>query len=264
LLFSSMKKILVFISIFLLFCISIFPLRGVSWAIELNTMKPLAPYGIFSAWSAQSLQKGALSFGLSLERSIEPDYYRYLAAASYGLDRRVELTMNLPYFNGRGGEDGLEDLGLALKYRFLEQGRYGPSAALLLMGYLPTGEEGLTRDGAVGAGLLLTKKVGPFLTHLNGIWVTPHKSELKDEWDAIGGLAFPLYHNMEVLGEFEVRKGPFSDSVDLSEGRIGYRLFNDTFFGTLGLGADFKNRSPEYRALFSISTIIPRRGTPAF
>jgi len=257
LLFFRMKKILVFTLIFL------FP--AIAAALELNTVKPLAPYGVFSAWSAQSLEKGAVSFGLSIERSKEPDFFRYTAGASYGIEEKIEFTMNFPYFNGGdGGPDGVEDLGIAAKYRFMEQGRYGPSAALLVMGYIPTGDDELTRDGAVGAGLLVSKKIGPFMAHLNGLWTTPEKDELNNEWDLIGGLSFPLYHNMEVLAEFHVRDSHFSDSIDLSEGRIGYRLFNDTFFGTLGLGADLKNREPEYRVIFSLATVFSKKRGPAF
>ena len=243
----------------------IFLFPALSSAVELNTVRPLAPYGVFSAWSAQSLEKGAVSFGLTVEGSKEPDFFRYTAGASYGIEEKIELTVNFPYFaGGNDAPDGLEDLGVAAKYRILEQGRYGPSAALLLLGYLPTGDDELTRDWALGAGVLVSKKLGPFMAHLNGLWTTPSKKELDAQWDLIGGLSFPLYHNMEVLAEFHMRDDHFADDIDLSEARVGYRLFNETFFGTIGIGTDLKNRTPEYRVIFSIATVFSKKRGTAF
>lgn len=249
-----MKKGLIFFLFFL------FP--AMAQAIELNTIKPVPPYGVFSAMSAQSLDQGSSSFGLIIERSNEPDFFRYTAAMSYGISNSVELTFNLPYLNDH--LDGLEDFTMGVKYRLLSQAVYGPSVALLGLVYLPIGREELSRDGAVGAGLLITEKVGPFTGHLNGIWITSQKDELRKEWDLLGALTFPLFHNMEILGEFQVRKSPFTTSVDLSEARFGYRLFNEYIFGTLGLGIDLKNRSPEYRILFSLATRLPKKGFYSF
>lgn len=245
-----------------LFFLLFFLLPGIVSAIELNTFKPVPPLGVFSTASAQSLEEGSSSFGLFIERSVDPDFYRYTAAMSYGLTNSVELTMNLPYMNDH--LDGLEDMTLAVKYRLLSQATYGPSVALLGLLYLPTGREEFSRDGALGAGLLITEKLGPFRGHLNGMWIVSGNDDLKKEWDLLGALTFPLFHNMEILSELQVRKTPFSSSVDLTELRFGYRLFNEYVFGTLGLGLDLKDRAPEYRILFSLATKLSKSTSRSF
>ena len=50
----------------------------------------------------------------------------------------------------------------------------------------------------------------------------------------------------------------YSESLVNLEGRFGYRFMTtDYLYTTIGVGTDFKNRSPEYRVMLSITAILP-------
>ncbi len=265
-LFFRMKKIEVsssfvrvfFFSFFLLLLFLLVPSVR-SNAEELNLVTPLAPYSVFNTWSAFSLPKGGTSISYSMERSKAPSFYRHTLGLSYGVSNRAEVTLDLPYVDNLQGEgSGFEDLGGAFKYRVADEGRYTPAASLLVMGYLPTGRDSLSRDGGVGGGAALSRKVGPFLAHANVIYTISGKSSLKDEFDFLSGLEFAASHNLNILSEFQLRKSAFSNRVDLSEVRFGYRLSGGDLYNTLGAGFDLKNRHPEFRLIISFGASFER------
>lgn len=238
----------------------LFPLLFVSRAaaVELNVVKPMPPFGVFSSFSAQSLKKGDLLIGLNIERAKGPAFYRHVLGASYGLTNRFELTLNVPFMDEIDGKGGFEDIGAALKYRFLDEGKYGPSAALIAMGFVPSGRDEFSRGGGVGGGLAVSRKIGPFMGHLNGLFIKSGDSALRNEWDVIAGVDFSASHSHKMLAEFLMRKGPFSSKVDQSEVRLGYRFFGETLSNTIGVGFDLKDRTPQYRIIFSISAYFAK------
>ena len=263
---SNMKKIAIpassnlcmrifFFSFFLLFLL-IPSVR--SNAEELSLVEPLAPYSVFRTWSAFSLPKGSTSISYSIERSKDPSFYRHILGLSYGVSNRAEVTLNIPYVDSLEGGSGFEDIGGAFKYRVEGEGRYTPAASLLVMGYLPTGRDALSRDGGVGGGAVLSRKLGPLMAHANILYTVSGKSSLKDEFDFITGLEFAAAHNLRMLGEFQLRKSAFSNSVDLSELRFGYRLSSGDVYNTFGVGFDLKNRHPEFRLMLAFGASFGR------
>ena len=55
---------------------------------------------------------------------------------------------------------------------------------------LPTGSERLTTDGRYGAGLIVSKRVGPVNGHMNFFYEKTGTKELKDEVTFLAGLGF--------------------------------------------------------------------------
>ena len=218
----------------------------------LGLVRPLAPYGIFSTFSAFSLPEGATSVSYTIERSKDPSFYRHTLGFSYGISSRAELTADLPYVDSIDSTSGFEDFGAAFKYRFCDVGHYRPAAAMLVFGYLPTGEGGLSRSGGGGGGLALSRPLGPLMAHANFIYTVSGKASLHDEFDFLSGLEFAATHNLRVLGEFQLRKSAVTDNVDRSEVRFGYRLSSGDIYNTFGLGFDLKKRHPKFRIIFSI------------
>ncbi|MDA8091666.1 MAG: transporter [Nitrospiraceae bacterium] len=228
------------------------------FAEELSLVTPLAPYAVFRTWSAFSLPEGSTSISYGIERSKDPSFYRHTLGISYGWSDRAEVTLDLPYVDNLQGGSGFEDFGGAFKYRVQGEGRYTPAASVLVMGYLPTGRDILSRDGGVGGGAALSRKLGPILAHANFIYTISGKNDLKDEMDFLTGLEFAASHNLKMLGEFQLRKSAFSNKVDLSEVRFGYRYSSGDVYNTIGAGFDLKNRHPEFRLMIAFGASFER------
>ncbi len=229
------------------------PLSKISpvWAIEIPP-SPIAPYGLFSTFSAETLKKNTSAYMLGLERSIEPDYYISRFALAYGITDKIEFGLSIPYVIEEA-TDGFGDASFGFKYRLIDEGRYGPSLTAMIYLSPPTGSNSLSADGRFGAGGFITKKIGPLTTHLNLIYTKPFSSSLKDEIVITGGFDFSASRNFAIIADLYSR----SDSFDLIEGRFGYRLKTTEYiYTTIGIGMDLKNRRPEYRLFFSVS-ILP-------
>jgi hypothetical protein len=237
----------------------IFPNFDHSYAIDLKGLQPLPPYGVFSTFSAEGLGKGKFGLALGLERSRQPDYYRITNNFGYGITDNLEFDITIPFVAGwQDDTEGFEDISIGLKYRVIDEGRYGPSMAVLLASSLNTGKEQFSTDGSVSGGLIVSKRVGPFKGHINALYSRPINSKLDDEVTLAAGVDFAASHNFKLLSELYGKK-TYSGRLDHVEFRIGYRIMTaENLFTTLGIGYDIKNRSPEYRLLFSISYIFPR------
>ncbi|HXX57536.1 MAG TPA: hypothetical protein VEI96_06010, partial [Thermodesulfovibrionales bacterium] len=71
------------------------------------------------------------------------------------------------------------------------------------------------------------------------------------------GFDFAAARSVKILGELYAKKS-YSGSLDRLELRFGTRILTtENIFTTLGAGYDLKNRSPEYRILFSVSYLFP-------
>ncbi len=243
-----MRKIIIF-----LFLSSIF-LSNSARALEIAP-QPIAPYGLFSSFSAETLKQGNSAYSLSLERSIEPDYYIGRLSLAYGITERIEFGLSIPYVIEENA-DGPGDASFGLKYKLIDEGRIGPSLTTMLYVSPPTGDDAVTADGRFGLGGFLTKRIGPVTGHINLIYTKPSTASLKDEILITGGFDFSASHSFDLIGEIYALKPHTSNSFDIIEGRFGYRLkTTDYIYTTIGIGTDFKNRTPEYRFFFSISLL---------
>ena len=234
-------------------------LCGNSYGFEIKGLQPLDPNGVFSTFSAESLSKGKVAFSAGGEISVSPDLYRLIFKGAYGITDNVELELTAPYEFGSGTPDGFEDVSLGIKHRFFEEGKYGPSLAYLLIASVPTGSERLTTDGRYGGGLIVSKRVGPVNGHANLFYMKPGKGRLEDEVSFLAGLDFAAAHNFKLLAELYCRKSHFSKKFDTIEGRAGYRIMTTDFiYTTLGIGTDFKKRSPETRVMLTVTFLSPK------
>lgn len=239
------KKIIILFLSFILFSNS-------ARALEISP-QPIAPYGLFSTFSAETLKEGHSAYSLSLERSVEPDYYINRISLAYGITEKIEFGLSIPHVI-EDSTDGLGDSSLGFKYKFIEQGRIGPSVTTIFFVSPPTGNDALSAEGRFGIGGFITKRIGPVTGHMNLIYTKPASASLKDEIVLAGGFDFSASHSFDIIAEIYALKPHTSDSFELVEGRFGYRLrTTDYIFTTLGIGTDFKNRTPEYRFFFSIS-----------
>src|SRR5512139_937688 len=204
--------------------LSLLPVSGEAAEFsDFKGLQPLSPYGVFSTFSAESLKQNKIGFAATLERSVEPNFYRTTFQFAYGLHDRFELNMTLPFvINWEEHRDGLEDFNIGIKHRLVDEGAYMPALAYLLAVSLPSGKDLFSTDGSVGGGLILTKKVGPFKGHLNVLYTKPHKTDLKDQYLLNGGLELAITHDSKVLAELVGRKNIFKNKLDLLEWRVGY------------------------------------------
>ncbi|MBI5212439.1 MAG: hypothetical protein HY957_03585 [Nitrospirae bacterium] len=228
-------------------------------AFDVKGLQPLPPYGVFSTFSAESLKQNKVGLGLGIEKSNDPDFYRTIFNFAYGIHDKFEFNITLPYVTEwENRVDGFEDLSLGFKHRVIDEGDYGPAVAYMLTASPYLGKDEFTTEGSIGGGLLLTKKIGPFKGHLNAFYSTPQKAGLKSEYTVNIGSELAVTHDSKMLVELVGRKNYFKNKIDLLEWRLGYRVATtDYLYTTVGAGFDIKNRTPDYRLMFSISIILP-------
>lgn len=242
-----MKELLIIIAFFLF--------SGEVFAFDISGLQPVAPDGVFSTFSAESLPRNRSSIELSLEKSIEPDFYRVQFRGAYGLSDHLEIIINVPYvYDYLGSVHGIEDVALGFKHRFYDEGKYGPSLAYIVTASLPVGNDRLTSEGRAGFGFILSKRIGPFRGSFNIFYERPFSGSLQPEILFASGVEFSATHESDILAELFARKVHFSKEYNQVEARFGYRFkTSDFIYTTIGLGADFKARSPEYRLMLSVS-----------
>jgi len=247
-----MKKYFIpFIVIFLLSCSTVY-------GLEISGLQPLAPNGTFSTFSTSSLQSGKVAFSTDFEVSIDPDLYKFFLKGAYGITDAIEFNMNIPYVFGSDSPDGFEDIAIGIKHRFFNEGKYGPSLAYIITASFPSGNDEYSTDGRFGAGLLMSKKVGPVNGHINLFFVMPGRGEFDNEVALLAGLDFAAAHNFKILAELYSKTSFKTGKVESVEGRIGYRIkTTDSIYTTVGAGFDFKNRNPETRLMFSLTFVSP-------
>ncbi|MDP1815067.1 MAG: transporter, partial [Leadbetterella sp.] len=133
-----MKRTILFILLFL-------SVNERLFAFDISGPQPLAPNGIFSTFSAESMQKNKTSIEIAAERSREPDFYRFSVKAAYGLKDNMEFNLTIPYvYRYSDDRDGLEDISVGFKHRFYDEQKYGPSLAYMLNASIPSGADELT------------------------------------------------------------------------------------------------------------------------
>lgn len=244
-----MKKIILPLLVTLLTIINI----ETSTAFDIKGFQPVQPYGTFSTLSANTVGKSRLGIMVSIERSIDPNFYRFYLNTAFGLTDNVEILTSIPYVFDYLDTKGFEDISIGYKHTILSEKHLGPSISYLL-GFSFPGKDGISAEGHFGGGLLVSKRVGPFRGHGNLFYYKPTTSSLEDEVELRLGLDLAAAHSFNILSELIVKKSHFSEQVDLIEGRIGYRVkTSSNSYTTLGIGYDFKNRNPEFRVFLSLS-----------
>ncbi|RJQ41611.1 MAG: hypothetical protein C4550_01320 [Nitrospiraceae bacterium] len=243
----------------LLIFFSFFFIAGRAEGFDIKGLQPVAPYGVFSTFSADSPKKGKHALGAGIEKSAEPDFFRYLFQYSHGINDSIEFITTVPYVDRWSNtKSGVEDIALGIKHRFIDETKYAPSVAYLVNASIPSGKEVFSTDGRVGAGLIVSKRVGPVSGHANIFYEKVGSSKLEDEVSFAAGFDFSAAHYFKILAEIYGRKSHYSEALDSIEGRFGYRfLTTDYLYTTIGIGTDFKNRSPEYRIMLTITAIFP-------
>ncbi|MGQ9570864.1 MAG: hypothetical protein ACUVUQ_08505 [Thermodesulfovibrionales bacterium] len=228
-------------------------------AFDLTGLQPVAPYSVFSTFSAESMPKGKIAFSSDAEILLDPDYYRFLVKSAYGITDNLEICITIPYIHKWADTiDGFEDPAIGLKHRFLDEDRSGLSVAYILNASLPSGRDEFSTDGRLGAGIILTKRVGPVKGHANFFYEFPGKGSFDEELIFGAGLDFSASHNVKILAELYSKKSHYSEKFDSLEGRFGYRIkATDLLFTTLGVGFNFKDKSPDYRIMFSLTFLYP-------
>ncbi len=242
-----------------LFILLLLSLSEKLYAFDISGLQPLAPHGVFSTFSAESLQKNKSSVEISAEKSSGPDFYRVSLKAAYGVTDKLEFNLTMPYvYNYLHRITGLEDVAAGFKYRFHDEGKYGPSLAYLITASIPSGGDETTSDGRVGAGIIVSKRVGPFNGHLNIFYTKPGNSSFKDEISLLGGIEFSAAHNFKILSEIVVKNSFHSHERNQVEARFGYRIkTTDYIYTTLGAGLDIRKINPEYRFFISVNITTP-------
>ncbi len=245
--------------IWIVFVILIIPVTSV-FAFDTEGLRPLPPYGVFSTFSAESLQQNSVGIDLSLEKSSRPNFYRSTLQLAYGLHDRFEIDVTLPYDDNTQRQiSGLEDANFGIKHRVLDEGKYYPAIAYMLTVATPSGAKQYTTNGEDGAGLVFTKKIGPFKEHLNILYERPGNSALHYQYNLNWGSELAITHDSNILAELVGRKDYFQNKIDLLEWRVGYRIATlENLYTTLGAGFNIERRTPDYRLLFSISLILPQ------
>jgi len=230
------------------------------YAFDISGLQPLSPHGIFSTFSAESLQRNKSSIEIYAERSKEPDFYRFSLKAAYGINDKLEFLLTVPYvYHYSDDRNGLEDIAAGFKYRFYDEEKYGPSVAFLLNASIPSGADELTSNGAVGGGIIVSKRVGPFSGHVNFFYKRPGTARLNDEISLLGGIEFSAAHNFNILSEIIVKKNIETHDHNQIEARFGYRIKTTEYiYTTIGAGLDMKARSPEYRIFLSVNFTTPK------
>lgn len=232
--------------------------RHPTHAFELKGLQPVQPHGVFSSFGTDTVEKGVFAAGTDFERSIDPHYYRATLKTGYGLSGNAELLFTVPYiFNWMDSEEGFEDVSFGVKHRIFRENGYGPSAAYVVKLSLPNGSGNFTTDGTVGAGIAVSKKLGPFSSILNLVYSRPFDDSFEDQIEIVAGFGLRASHDFDIVAELYSVNSYFSNDFDTVEGRIGYRIkTTENIYTLIGGGYDFKNRDPEFRLLVSFNFIF--------
>ncbi|MGB9714886.1 MAG: hypothetical protein ACPL1G_00510 [Thermodesulfovibrionales bacterium] len=228
-------------------------------AFDLTGLQPVAPYGVFSTFSAESLPKGKAAFSTDAEILLDPDYYRFLIKSAYGITDNLEIDITVPYVHKWTDTiDGFEDSAIGLKHRILDEDSFGLSVAYILNASIPSGRDEFSTDGRFGGGIIFTKRLGPVKGHVNFFYEIPGKGSFDEELIFGAGLDFSASHNVKILAELYSKKSHYSEKFDSLEGRFGYRIkATDILYTTLGAGFNFKDNGPDFRIIFSLTFLYP-------
>ncbi|MBN2653757.1 MAG: hypothetical protein JXR79_01395 [Nitrospirae bacterium] len=226
---------------------------------EVKGLQPLAPYGVFSTFSAETLNHKKFNLGMNLEKIQDPNFYRASIQFAYGLTKNIEFSAALPIvLNWQESTDGTEDLAFGIKHKIYNGSSVLPAVSYLIAVSGYSGKDNFTTEGRIGGGLILTKKIGPFKGHMNFFYFKPGKSELHEEYSLNIGTELAVSNRSVILAEVIGKKEFDKNKINMLEWRLGYRTRTaDNIYTTIGAGFDIKNRTPDLRIMFSVNFILP-------
>lgn len=249
-----MKRLLILLLITFVFSSSAF-------AFDRKGFSPTTPFAVFSTFSADSPSRNQVAIDLNFDFTREPAIKRLNLNLSYGLTDRFEIITNLPYnisYKNSFHDNGAEDLNFGFKHRFIDETTFLPAFAYMLYLSGDIGHDDFSTGGGLGAGFILTKKIGPVKAHGNIIYFNPEKEGLKETWNINLGSELNISYNSKILFEIIGRKAINKNKIDLLEWRLGYRIrVTDFSYTTVGIGFDIKNRTPDVRLLFGVTVLFP-------
>jgi hypothetical protein len=226
---------------------------------DFKGLQPVQPNGVFSTFSAITNETGSAALGFELEQSVDPTFYRITSSFSYALANTVEFSATVP-FSMKTNEYGFEDVAVGIKTRIFEETGLRPAIAVLGVISPPSGGNEITTNGRYGGGLIFSKRVGPFRTHLNVLYYVPFKEDLRSQIGVLFGTDYPIAHNLNLLSEVYLKKSHLANNFDYFEGRIGYRFKPvDFLYTTLGIGYEFMKSSPDIRIFLNFTLFYPRK-----
>lgn len=244
---SDMKKNVLFLMVF-----ALLPVRPV-YAMSLEGYTSPAPYRVVSVNSDDTIAAGEFAAGFSIEQSSSPDYYRYEARLATGIRDNLEFGLNIPYHHG--DSSSLENATFGVKHRVLEEGRSFLSGAYLLSMSTPLRSDVNSTQVATGAGVILSKHLGPILGHLNVSYIEQLDPAIDDEWHTGAGFEFSAARGLRVLAEIYATKPRDSDAdFVFSEARFAYRFESEgDLYSMVGVGVGLEDQSTNYRIFASVS-----------
>ena len=232
----------------LLVSCAIFASSGVAFASDSpGGLRPVQEVGIFPIFTTKTVAESAFVLEPGIELVREPDIERISLRAAYGISRSTDASFSASARRSPAG-DGAEDVGIGIRHRFSEEGKFGPSAAFLIAASLPAGKESRgTGSGSVEteAILITSKRVGPFTGHLNLGYNVILSGKSNNELIYGGALDFSAAKRIVLLAEIHGRS---VQGDDILEASLGYKNYlSDSISNTIGIGWGLGNREPEYR-----------------
>ncbi|MDX9714537.1 MAG: hypothetical protein RBT37_03810 [Dissulfurispiraceae bacterium] len=226
---------------------------------EVKGLQPLAPYGVFSTFSAETIDYKKFNVGLNFEKIQDPNYYRTSIQFAYGLTKDIELSAALPFvWSWEDNINGTEDIAFGLKHRIYKGSSVLPSVAYLLTVSGNSGRDDFSTEGRIGGGLIMSKKIGPFKGHMNFLYFKPGNKNLHEEYSLNIGTELSVSNRSVVLAELIGKKEFDKNRINMIEWRLGLRTkAADNIFTTIGAGFDIKDRTPDLRIMFSVNFILP-------
>ncbi len=225
--------------------------------------QPVQTTGVFSVFSTKTTIANHFDIEPGLEIVKGPDVKRFSLRAAYGITKNTEAGISLSG-GSRKNEDGMEDISLGIRHRFIDEGRYGPAAAALLAVSLPTGDE----SAGFGSGnletealVIVSKRIGPFTGHFNLGYNVIYDTDKDNELILAGGLDFSAAKRLVLLAELYGKTSRDQNSIDLLEARFGYRtILAESITNTVGLGFGLNSREPDYRLMILFTLGYPQQG----
>ena len=244
-----------------LFLIAALPGAALAAGDPSRGFQPVQGTGLFAVFGAGTVREGGYVLEPGIEIIKDPDIQRLAFRAGYGVTSNVDVGLNFSLADAEPG-NGVEDLSVGGRYRFLDEGRWGPSGAVVLAFSIPIGEDtkGLGSGEFESMGMLaLSKRIGPFTGYFNLGYNLVFSKDVDDQVLYAGGLDFRAASRLVLMTEIYGRTSREAGKDSLVEARLGYRATLDPWVtNTVGLGFGLDSAEPEYRIMVLFTFAMPR------
>ncbi|MFC1698736.1 transporter [Candidatus Omnitrophota bacterium] len=183
----------------------------------------------------------------------------------YGIIKNLDLGTELPYkfinLSGSADVDGIGDIKVTTKYRFLEETKKIPALAFSFSVKTKTGSEAK----GIGSGEvdyilngIITKTIDKFINHLNLGYTfvgEPEEGNPDDIFSYSLALEYPMYERLSIVGEIAGEttfEGDFDDNPCSGLLGLNYALNEMTSFD-FGMGFKISDASPDYKIITGLT-----------